>query len=1247
MRAHIAFPRSIRFKFPFFVLLPVVLVILITAVSLFHFMARRTYQARSRNLQNNLITTANHLRILLIGPERVVRRTAMGIEAYPVERPIDYLYSTIETTLEANPDFQSLNLAFVNNDHRAAKAAYVYRQGSRLARSDLKASKSDYAKEPWFLRAVESGESSWSGPHLDFGGQGIWVSSYCVPFRGAPDARGERRIWGVVTLEMPLSQIRQSLQSIAPNSAEFLLVDPQGGVLLGPDSQVLSQPAWRSFASRAQQHETGLSRLPTSDGEALAATGPVMGTPWGLGMWVPMGVVLRDANQRHAWVLGSQLLLALVIAAAVWMVTRWLTSPLLLLTEEVKLFGQGSRPPSRAIPADDEIGDLGRALHEMMGLLDERQEKIRLLESQRFNQLVANVPGVVFRYNCKTRLPEYVSESVEALTGIPRDHFLVMPSPRSLIVEEDRETVTAVVRAAIRERRPWRLDFRLQTSDGQIRWIEERSLATYFEDGSPQFVDGILQDITDRKNLENELRQARIEADGASQAKTDFLANMSHEIRTPMNAVIGLTHLALQTELNLKQRDYLNKVNSSAQSLLGIINEILDFSKIEAGQMTMEQVDFRLDEVLDGVLNLFSVRASEKSVELFVVPDHEVPIYLVGDPMRLSQVLINLTSNALKFTEKGEIVIRARLVERDQTMALLSFSVADSGIGLSTDQIERIFRSFSQADTSTTRRFGGTGLGLSICKRLVEMMGGEIKVDSQPGKGSTFQFEVRFKLAERENFASSSSWQSLDLRGSRVLVVDDNPTARTIMTELLESLSFEVKAVASGPEAIEEVEKHPDYAAVLMDWQMPRMSGIEASNAIRQLYPKGTGPALIMVTNYGRDEVRAQANKLDLDGFLIKPVTPSQLFDSIASALAGDSVREAEPASTSLVVADEPAHAALKGARVLLVEDNPISQQVAREMLEQAGVVVQVAGNGLRALEALRTDGPFAVVLMDVQMPEMDGYAATGKIRNELGLTDLPVVAMTAHALTGDRERCLEAGMNDHITKPIDPRRLYATLASILGRSVPLPESVTPTAPFQCLDIDMEAGVERLGGNRGLYLRLLEEFREQFQDCGQKFGEMAESQDWPGLLALAHSLAGVAGNLAMPALEGAAREMESAARRGLLGDLMALKGALAKTLSAMAAPAESVAGDLPVSTQTGPALLEQLPELWRRLREGDPSAESLLPPLEHELQGRLTQGLAGLWKKLGMQVRGFDLEEAAVTVEDLAKSLGIALEESA
>ncbi len=656
---------------------------------------------------------------------------------------------------------------------------------------------------------------------------------------------------------------------------------------------------------------------------------------------------------------------------------------------------------------------------------------------------------------------------------------------------------------------------------------------------------GNIHDVGELKKAEEKLRQAQEAAEAASRAKGDFLANMSHEIRTPLNAILGLTHLALKTGLTPRQKGYLEKIHTAGNSLLGIINDILDFSKIEAGKLELESAPFNLDDVLDNLAGLITVKAHEKeALEVLFRIGVDVPRTLVGDPLRLGQVLINLANNAVKFTEVGEIMVSTELIRADTATACLRFSVRDTGIGLTAAQTARLFESFSQADTSTTRRFGGTGLGLAICKRLVGMMGGDIRVESEPGRGSTFSFSAEFGTGR--GVACRRPEAPPALRGMRVLVVDDHPTSREILREMLESFTFAVSEAASGAEGLARFAAPSDgrsYELVVIDWKMPGMDGIEAARRIKACSGRKPTP-VILVTAYGREEILRDADAAGVDGVLLKPVSPSLLFDAIMRIFSSGRPLMSAPGP----VEQTPSTAErLAGARVLLVEDNEINQQVALEILRGAGLDVALAVNGREAVGRIRRE-VFDAVLMDVQMPVMDGYAATDEIRKweggkrKRGVPPLPIIAMTANAMSGDSVKSIAAGMNAHITKPIDPGLLLETLVQWIpdgerrrrASAVNASSAGRPWAgssdehllPEELPGFDLAEGLRRLQGNRALYRRLLLNFVDQHRHESDTLRRALDDGEFGHVRYRVHAIKGVAGNLAAKPLQKAAAVLE-------------------------------------------------------------------------------------------------------------------------
>ena len=727
-------------------------------------------------------------------------------------------------------------------------------------------------------------------------------------------------------------------------------------------------------------------------------------------------------------------------------------------------------------------------------------------------------------------LQEMLGYSEKELGRLETWDEITQPDERALDAKRYAELVQG-----IREKDEW--EQRLVRRDGRIVVTSVRFSLLRDMAGRPQYVAALQEDITERKRLEAELVTAKEVAEAATKAKSDFLANMSHEIRTPMNAIVGMTHLALRTDLTSKQRDYLTKTRAASQALLGVINDILDFSKIEAGKLDMEKVDFRLEEVLGNVSSVVSQKAHDKNLEFLIATQQDLPPNLVGDSLRLGQILINLINNAVKFTERGEIVVTVELAERVLDRVNLKFAVRDSGIGMTPEQTARLFQAFSQADSSTTRKYGGTGLGLSISKKLVEMMNGNIWVESSYGVGSAFHFTAWFSIGSGE---AKRRLLIPDIAGMRVLVVDDNQQAREILTDALKDLALKAESACSGEDAIRELmaaDSEDPYQLVMMDWQMSGMNGLEASRIIKLGGRLKHIPRLVMVTAVGRDDIRAQAEEIGTDGFLLKPFTPSTLFDTLVE-LFGVVGPENEPSPIPGAV---PTSHDATGVRVLLVEDNEVNQQVATELLENAAASVAIANHGGEALRIL-TRGeqppPFDVVFMDLQMPEMDGFTATRLLRANPQLQGLPIIAMTAHALVEERQRCLEAGMNDHVSKPIDPDALFATLMRWAkprqARAVGVEEKSAKRANEETLPeiegVDMAGGLRRVAGNKRLYRDLLVQFAASQSDTNSQIQAAIGSGNNKRAERIAHTTKGVAGNIGLGQVFTAAEKLEKAIR---------------------------------------------------------------------------------------------------------------------
>ncbi|MCI4626419.1 MAG: response regulator [Candidatus Magnetoovum sp. WYHC-5] len=741
-------------------------------------------------------------------------------------------------------------------------------------------------------------------------------------------------------------------------------------------------------------------------------------------------------------------------------------------------------------------------------------------------------------------------------------------------------------------------------------------------------------------NMMEDLEAARREAEAASRAKADFLANMSHEIRTPMNAIIGMAHLVLKTELNPKQMDYIVKIQQSGQHLLGIINDILDFSKIEEGKLQIESIEFELSAVLDNVATLLGEKAMAKGLEFIFDIDPTLPTNLVGDPLRVGQILINYANNALKFTEHGEIAVCAYVVENNANDLLVRFEVRDSGIGLTKEQCTNLFQSFHQADTTTTRRYGGTGLGLAISKKLANLMAGEVGVDSEYGKGSNFWFTVRLsksKVPKRQLILEPN------LRGCHVLVADDNPHALQILAENLRLMAFRVKEATCGKEALSaiiEVDKDGDpFIIAFLDWQMPGMDGIETANHLSSISLVHKAPQCVIVTAYTCKEVFRRADGSDIR-VLVKPVSPSTLFET-AMAVIGSNY----DSSKSVPQRQEEVNlTSIAGAQILLVEDNDLNQEVAMELLTEKGLKVDLAENGAVALRMLQSK-PYDLVLMDMQMPVMDGIAATYEIRKLPQYANLPILAMTANALVSDRKQCLMAGMNDHIAKPIDPDELFKHLLHWIPKKttqtkepINIPTTKATEDDLRALrtipGLDVSNGLKRVLGKSASYISLLRKFI-----CGQQHmpkdirqalfdGRHNEAER------LAHTTKGVAGNIgAMYVYEKAAKLEYAIKNHQTLEEIEVACTNLEKTLSDFLDMLEKALPTkkeepLPAITIDSKELTATIIKLETLLAEDDAETvdffKEALPILRTAFGDKI--------KKLETAIENFNFEEALTTL---------------
>ena len=873
-------------------------------------------------------------------------------------------------------------------------------------------------------------------------------------------------------------------------------------------------------------------------------------------------------------------------------------------------------------------------------------------DNERFMRIVTDhLPGVVAYWTvdmhctfANSNHRSWVGRTAEQMIGI---------SLHELLGDAQFRINEPLVRATLRGEEQ-RVERQRVTADGPT----VDYLLHYLPDRDGDTVKGFISvaiDITEQKQAQSQLealnkalRERTSQAESANVAKSRFLANMSHEIRTPMSAILGMLRLLNNTSLTTRQRDYAGKAEVAARSLLGLLDDILDFSKVEAGKMQLDPRPFRLDRLLRDLAAIVSAQVGEKHLELLFDIDPAVPAGLIGDDMRLQQVLVNLGGNAIKFTAEGEVVVRVRLIERRGVAIELEFAVRDTGIGIAAEQLEHVFGGFSQAEASTTRRFGGSGLGLAISRRLVGLMGGELQLDSAPGRGSSFHFRITLGVIDAD--AGDIRLAAPELTALRTLIVDDHPTARAVLAGMIRSFGWSADTVGDGAEAIRLVAQHAGsaqaYQAIFVDARMPAMDGWATSRRLRQIAGPTDPPQIVMLSVHGYDgnPERAAGDEAHIDALLTKPVTPSMLFDAIADARSSLRLPRAVPSGTG--------QRRLAGMRLLVVEDNLNNQQIAAELLHAEGAQVELAGNGALGLAAvIAADPPFDAVLMDIQMPVMDGYTATARIRQTAGFATLPIIAMTANALASDREACLAAGMNDHIGKPFDLSQLVATLRQHVGRASAAAAtrqghagvSAELAAEARREGFGLAAAIDRLGGDAAVYLRVIEMFLNDIASLPEQLAAHLRQGELREANRLMHTLKGLAGTVGAERLATRAAAAEKQLTAELPGDLHDALPAewrreIDDTATALQRFAKRLAGDAApqaaASRLDDAALRRTLVELSALLDNGDMGATDLHARLHRE-----APQLASAMAPLDAAMAALDFSRALAHCEALAREL--------
>ncbi len=1060
-----------------------------------------------------------------VNEEFVRRLAALDTVARSIDPGLLANTSALQKHLEDRPVFQSLfnGGTFVTDLNGVATASLPL----SAARKGV-----SYMDRDFLLTTLKEGKATIGAPVM---GKQL-KSPIFVMVTPLTDGQGKviGALMGVTNLGMPSFLDKVTGNRYGKTGGYALVAPKQRLIVTATDKRLVMspivEPGISPLVDRFVQGYEGSGVFVNPQGiEVLASSKGVPMAGWYVAATLPTADAFSTLATLQERVLYAAMAMTLLAAVLTWWVLGHQLAPLVqaaqVLNTHAKSIGVLHALP---VQRDDEIGDLICGFNRVLQELGEREATVKDVSNRM--ALATDNAGIGFW-------------DYDVVSGtLTWDHWMyrlygMQPSnelgPYALWTKhlhpDDRVAAEQAIAHSVQTGARFVSSFRIVWADGSIHHLQAFGKLTTDTSGRATRIVGTNWDITEAKNLEQSLLEARAKAELATRAKSEFLANMSHEIRTPMNAVLGMLKLMHSTELSTRQVDYLHKAEGAAKSLLGLLNDILDFSKIDAGKMQLEVQPFRLDHLMRDLSVMLSASVGAKPVEVLFDIDPKVPKALLGDALRLQQVLLNLSSNAIKFTAYGEVVVQIQVQALEAAQNTLRFAVRDTGIGIAPENQQHIFSGFSQAEASTTRRYGGTGLGLSISKRLVELMGGELRLDSVLGQGSTFYFTISLEVdpqGEAAEDAAQSQLGALD-----VLVVDDNPIALELLVGMAQSWGWRVDAASGGAQAVEKVKARvqagkPPYQAILMDWEMPGINGWDAIERIRKLTLGPLEPIIVMVTAHGREMLaqRSTHEQARLDAFLVKPVTASMLFDAVADARAGVHNLRVLPRSA------DSGPGPLHGMRILVVEDNLINQQVAQELLSGEGAVVDVADNGQLGVAAVaRAQPPFDAVLMDIQMPVMDGYTATQVIRRELELADMPIIAITANAMKSDRDACLASGMNDHVGKPFDLPHLVDVLLRHTKRLAPgaqpnaakAAKAARQTVPVAAMASDLPAedavdiggAIARMGGKTGMYARILRTYLTQLESAPDTLDALLSARNWPEAAALLHTIKGLSGTV--------------------------------------------------------------------------------------------------------------------------------------
>ena len=1106
---------------------------------------------------------------------------------------------------------------------------------------------------------IDNNPEWWETPsNLHTGG---WTKPYSDTLSGSPSMITyfkpfyfDDEFAGVVTIDISLEKFGEWLtlnekvlkENLNPST---FLISRDSTIILSDRSERIGDKAFGEASydtkynyeqafdvvSKAIAGETGEDIISMKDGKTkiVAFYSPLHSTNWSTISVIPYDIISENVNKSATQFFLLILIFNIILIVIIVFIARYISKPIVRLSKVSLKIAEGDYTSKINIKSNDEIGILANNFRLMEKNLKAREEEISEA-NKKYEIIFDNSPIGIIYVDGNLNIVSHNNKFAELVGDNDKSNFVGESIYNIKSTDEQKNILAKAMKTGKQKsyitKSSYKSDLFIQVKINPIDDVSEKNSGTIIT----------IEDVTEQtKNTDLKIKtEAALKA---TESKSQFLATMSHEIRTPMNAIIGLTHLALKTELNEKQEDYLVKVDRSALSLLGIINDILDFSKIEAGKLHIENIPFDLEQVFENITNLNAVKAQEKGLEFSLHISNDVPFYLIGDPLRIGQIITNYCSNAIKFTEKGDVVVKVEIGEHlENGKFKLNFSVRDTGIGLSKEQQGKMFQEFSQADSSTTRKFGGTGLGLAISKRLAEMMGGTCWLGSEVGKGSTFYFSGVFEVQDQNKRAEFKTPN--DIQSFKVLACDDNETARFIIKETIETFGFGIKTVKSGKECIEELKRN-SYDLLIIDWLMPEMDGMETVkliNSDRSI----SGTPILMVSSFGNEEVIQQFQELGISHFIAKPYSYSTMFDTIMDIF-GKDIRTARTRIEKGKKYENELRE-IAGSNILLTEDNEINQQVATELLEDESFVVEIANNGQEALDKIKDSGKpskYSLVFMDLQMPIMDGYAAVKEIRKLSQYNDVPIVAMTADAMAGVKEKCLEFGMNDMVTKPIDPDEMFGVMIEWIKpkearrqkTEVRRKKTVNQVKDIELPNIvglNIESALGRMNNKKKLYLTILEKFYTNNQNFITEIKAILKKDDYDTADRLIHTLKGVSGNIGAESLHENTKLVELSIHEK---NSEKIKAGLIKLDEELKSLFDniSVQLDFGVETETQELNVERVREILPKLKEvlitKSPKAKTLIKKLEEA-------GLKGdEFNELKMTLSKYDFKNALRILEKI------------